>query len=187
MGLLHEIMRFNHKFVASGKYKPYETTKFPTKKLVVLSCMDTRLTDLLPRAMNLTNGDAKVIKNAGAIITHPFGSVMKSILVAIYELEAKEVCVVGHHGCGMETINPKETLAKMRARGIEENVVDILAATGIDLETWLQGFNQVTENIQKSVKIIRNHPLLPKDVPVHGLIIDPRTGKLDLIADGYLA
>jgi carbonic anhydrase len=26
---------------------------------------------------------------------------------------------------------------------------------------------------------------MPKTVPVHGLIIDPQTGKLDLIVDGY--
>ncbi|GAA3334005.1 hypothetical protein GCM10020331_100280 [Ectobacillus funiculus] len=26
---------------------------------------------------------------------------MRSILVAIYELKAEEVCVIGHHGCGM--------------------------------------------------------------------------------------
>lgn len=187
MGRLHDIMRHNQRFVASGEYKPLETSKYPSKKLVILSCMDTRLTDLLPRAMNLKNGDAKVIKNAGAIITHPFGSVMKSILVAVYELEAKEVCVVGHHGCGMETIRPTETLAKMKARGIDDQVVHILAATGIHLESWLKGFDSVADNVKSSVGIIRNHPLLPKDVPVHGLIIDPRTGRLELIDEGYLA
>ncbi len=187
MGLLHEIMHHNKNFVASGKYRPYETSRYPAKKLVVLSCMDTRLTDLLPRAMNLKNGDAKVIKNAGAIITHPFGSVMKSILVAIYELEAKEICVVGHRGCGMETIQPAKILSKMKARGIDDQVVHILSATGIHLESWLKGFDSVADNVTNSVGIIRNHPLLPKDVHVHGLIIDPRTGKLELIDNGYLA
>jgi carbonic anhydrase len=33
--------------------------------------------------------------------------------------------------------------------------------------------------------VIKNHPLLPKDIPVHGLVIDPKTGKLDLIVNGY--
>jgi hypothetical protein len=36
-----------------------------------------------------------------------------------------------------------------------------------------------------SVDIIRNHPLTPQEVPVHGLIIDPNTGLLDLVVDGY--
>ncbi|MCY9444161.1 carbonic anhydrase, partial [Bacillus spizizenii] len=43
---------------------PYKTTKFPSKKLVIVTCMDTRLTELLPQAMGLKNGDAKIVKNA---------------------------------------------------------------------------------------------------------------------------
>jgi carbonic anhydrase len=39
--------------------------------------------------------------------------------------------------------------------------------------------------VRESVATIRNHPLLPKDVVVHGLIIHPETGKLDLLVDGY--
>ena len=57
--------------------------------------------ELLPQAMGFRNGDVKLVKNAGAIVSHPFGSVMRSILLAIYELHAEEVVVVGHTGCGM--------------------------------------------------------------------------------------
>ena len=39
-------------------YEQFRTDIFPDKKLVVLTCMDTRLVELLPRAMNLRNGDA---------------------------------------------------------------------------------------------------------------------------------
>lgn len=79
---LDEILLFNEKFVNNKLYEEYVATKRPEKKLVILSCMDTRLTELLPKAMNIKNGDAKIIKNAGATITHPFGSIVRSILVA---------------------------------------------------------------------------------------------------------
>ncbi len=62
---LEEILAFNREFVANREYEPYRTSKFPNKKLVVLSCMDTRLNDLLPRAMNLKNGDAKIHQERG--------------------------------------------------------------------------------------------------------------------------
>ncbi|MDA8352900.1 MAG: carbonic anhydrase, partial [Firmicutes bacterium] len=52
------------------------------------------------------------------------------------------------------------------------------------LEEWLAGFDSVEESVLQSVDIIRNHPLLPNGVPVHGLVIDPETGKLDLITEG---
>ena len=88
MSVLNEILEFNHQFVENKEYEPFQTTKFPDKGLVIVSCMDTRLTELLPSAMNIKNGDVKVVKSAGAVISHPFGSIMRSILVAIYELKA---------------------------------------------------------------------------------------------------
>lgn len=51
-----------------------------------------------------------------------------------------------------------------------------LQYAGIDLHRWLHGFDSVQESVRSSVEIIRLHPLVPKGVPVHGLIIDPNTG-----------
>ncbi|HZG86957.1 carbonic anhydrase [Paenibacillus sp.] len=185
MTSLQSILEYNREFVEEKKYEEFLTTKFPDKKMVVLTCMDTRLIDLLPRAMNLRNGDAKIIRNAGAIVTQPFGNIMRSILVALYELNAKEVYVVGHHECGMTGLNASNILEKAKASGVAENTVDTLRHSGIDLERWLTGFDNVTQGVMKSVEIIKNHPLLPAGTPVHGLIIHPETGKLDLLVDGY--
>lgn len=185
MHMLEQILDFNESFVRQKAYEKYATTKYPDKKLVILSCMDTRLVELLPRAMNLKNGDAKIIKNAGAIVSHPFGSAMRSILVAIYELKAQEVCVVGHYDCGMSAVHPPTVLQKMHERGISATTTGTLKHAGIDLKRWLKGFDDVAAGVKNSVHIIKNHPLLPHDVPVHGLIIDPETGKLDRVVDGY--
>ncbi|MCI3926928.1 carbonic anhydrase [Paenibacillus sp. TRM 82003] len=185
MSQLSTIMSHNREFVENKEYEQFLTTKFPDKKIVVLTCMDTRLIDLLPRAMNLRNGDAKIIRNAGAIVTQPFGNIMRSILVCLYELDAKEVFVVGHHECGMTGLNADKILKKTAERGVPENTVETLSHAGIDLARWLTGFDDVTQGVLKSVQIIRNHPLLPADTPVHGLIIDPKTGALDLLVDGY--
>ncbi|MDO8226825.1 MULTISPECIES: beta-class carbonic anhydrase [Bacillus] len=182
---LTSILEHNQRFVREKKYEPYKTTKFPSKKLVIVTCMDTRLTELLPQAMGLKNGDAKIVKNAGAIVSHPFGSVMRSILVAIYELQAEEVCIVGHHECGMSGLNATSILEKAKERGVEENCLNLLASAGLDLKTWLTGFHSVEESVSHSVNLIKNHPLLPKKVPVHGLVIHPETGKLDVVINGY--
>ncbi|MCF8566723.1 carbonic anhydrase [Alicyclobacillus tolerans] len=185
MNRLEEILVFNRKFVENREYEQYRTSKFPNKKLVVLSCMDTRLSDLLPRAMNLNNGDAKFIKNAGAVVSHPFGSIMRSILVAVYDLGADEVCVIGHYGCGMNSINPEETIKKITDSGISADVIDTLQFAGVDLNQWLQRIESIPESVRQSVEMIKTHPLLPKSLKVHGLVIDPETGKLDLVVNGY--
>ncbi|MGE5702674.1 MAG: beta-class carbonic anhydrase [Clostridia bacterium] len=185
MKLLTEILRYNEDFVHNKDYEKYQTNKFPNKKLVVLSCMDTRLVELLPQAMNLKNGDFKLIKSAGAVISHPFGSIMRSILVAIYELDATEVLIIGHHDCGMSNIHADKMIENMKERGISKETFSILHHSGIHLEKWLQGFDCVQEAVRGSVDMVKNHPLLPPGISVHGLIIDPHTGKLDLVENGY--
>ncbi|MGF7032590.1 carbonic anhydrase [Paenibacillus mucilaginosus] len=184
MSAIGAIMEHNRAFVQEKRYTAYETTKFPDKKLVILTCMDTRLLELLPQAMGLRNGDAKVIKNAGAVVSHPFGSIMRSILLAIYELKAEEVCVIGHHECGMANLESANVLESAKRYGIPEENIRTLTYAGIDLEGWLTGFKKIEESVANSVNMIRSHPLFPATVPVHGLVIHPSTGQLDLVVDG---
>ena len=184
MSILSDILDHNKRFVENREYEPFRTDVFPDKKLVVLTCMDARLVELLPRAMNLRNGDAKLIKNAGAVVSHPFGSVMRSMLVAVYELGAQEIAVVGHYGCGMTKLSSDRVLKHAAERGVSAETLRTLQHAGIDLQTWLRGFDSPEDGVRQSVSIIRHHPLLPKDLKVHGLMICPETGKLDqLIID----
>lgn len=184
MSRLQSILTFNEEFVSTEAYEPYITDKFSTKKMVIVTCMDSRLVELLPQALNLKNGDAQIIKTAGAVVSHPFGSVMRSIMVAIYSLKASEVLVIGHHDCGMTGLNSASILDKAKERGISDEVFDTLTNAGIKLSRWLTGFDDVQQAVEGSVDLIRRHPVLPSDVHVHGLIIDPKTGKLDLVIDG---
>ncbi|RSL32882.1 carbonic anhydrase [Salibacterium salarium] len=181
MSVMDSILSFNEKFVANKEYEAFETSKFPDKKIVILTCMDTRLIELLPQAMNLKNGDAKILKNAGAMISHPYGSIMRSIIVALYELQADEVAVVGHYGCGMTGLQSDSILEKAEERGVDLTRIDDAAYSGIDVESWLKGFEDVEQNVSHSVDIIRRHPLLPENTPVHGLAISPETGELHVI------
>lgn len=182
---LDKLLEYNKAFVENKEYEKYETSKEPDKKIVILSCMDTRLTDLLPKSMNLKNGDAKIIKNAGATIMHPFGSIMRSIIVAIYEFEVDEVLIIGHHGCGMCNLDTEVLLDKILARDISEDTINTLSNSGINVSKFLHGFESVEESIEDSVNVVKNHPLIPKDIIVHGLVISPETGKMDIVVDGY--
>lgn len=181
---LEEMLNYNKKFVADKKYEAYETDRFPNKRMVVFTCMESRLVELLPRALNIQNGDVKMLKNAGAIIRKPFDSIMKSILVAVYDLKASTVMVIGHHDCGMSKVDTTVLRNKMTENPDNKKVLQTLEYAGIDFHDEFHGFDTVEESISQSVQIIRNHPLLPKHIKVHGLVIDPLTGKVDVIAKG---
>ena len=177
--MIDEILEHNRKFVESKDYLHYETSKYPDKKIAIVTCMDTRLVTLLPAALGLRNGDVKMIKNAGGVITNPFDSTMRSLLVAVYELGVNEIMVIGHTGCGVQGMDAREMLHLMRERGIDEEHISLMRHCGIDLDTWLHGFNETPEAIAETVDLRRNHPLMPKDVRTAGYIMDSTTGQLN--------
>ncbi|GAB2671859.1 beta-class carbonic anhydrase [Paenibacillus thermoaerophilus] len=185
MSIVPSLLEFNRKFVEEKQYEAYMTDKYPDKKVAVLTCMDTRLVELLPKALGFKNGDAKFIKNAGGILTQPFGSAMRSILVAVYELGAREVLVIGHHGCGMTNLDAGGMVRKFAEHGIDPLAIETLENAGIRMEKFLRGFGSAEEGVMHSVRMIRKHPLFPKAVPVSGFVIDPVTGALEVIVEDY--
>ena len=176
--MIQEILKFNEEFVKNKGYEPYATSKYPDKKIAIVTCMDTRLVTLLPAALGIKNGDVKMIKNAGGVINNPFDSTMRSLLVGVYELGVNEIMVIGHTECGVQGMKSEEMLHIMKKRGIPEENITLMKHCGIDLDKWLEGFEETPKAVKESVELIRNHPLMAKDVKVAGYIMDSYTGKL---------
>ncbi|MDE5969707.1 MAG: carbonic anhydrase [Muribaculaceae bacterium] len=179
--MIDEILKYNREFVEKGEYRQYATSKYPDKRIAIVTCMDTRLIHLLPAALGLKNGDVKMIKNAGGTITNPFDSTMRSLLVAIYELGVNEVMVIGHTGCGVQGMDAEEMLELMRKRGVDDEHISLMRHCGIDLNSWLHGFTDTDDAVRETVDLITNHPLMARDVRVAGYIIDSETGLLSPI------
>lgn len=175
MSNIDKVLSFNREYVASKGYEKHITDKFPDKKLAVLSCMDTRLSILLQEALGLKNGDAKIIKNAGAVIPSPWDSAMRSLIVAVYELGVTEIMVVAHTTCGACHMSFAHFKEEMLSRGIPEAS---LQRTDIDLDAWLEGFHDTEKSVRNTVDTIVHHPLIPSDITVRGFIIDSATGEL---------
>lgn len=173
-----KMLEYNNIFVEHELYKKYTTTKYPDRKIAILACMDTRMTELLPAALGLKNGDVKLIKTAGGRVMHPYGSVIYSLLVAIYEMGVDTVMVIGHDDCGGSLLDGRKMIKGMRERGIPQDVIDHVDANHKNLEEWLTGFGDVCRSVRDTVDEIRQHPLVPADVEVLGFVMNPETGKL---------
>lgn len=173
--VISDIMEHNKQFVAHKDYEKFATSNLPDKNMVIVSCMDTRLTTLLPEALGLKNGDVKMIKNAGGTVLSPVGSAMRSILVALYAFNVTNVVIIGHEKCGMARVDNSYLIDKMKERGITQETVDNL---DVDVLSWLAGFDSLEESVLSSVSIVKEHPLVAQDVNVFGLIINPETGEL---------
>ena len=172
--MLSEILNFNREFVARKDYLPYQTTKYPDRKLAILTCMDTRLTHLLPAALGLRNGEVKMIKNAGGVV--------RSLLVAVLELGVEEILVIGHTDCGVCGMRPEVIRQHLLARGIAPEILSEIDEAGeVNLDAWFTGFSGEEQAVRDSVAMLRAHPLMPRDVVIHGLIIDSFTGALRVL------
>ncbi|MGQ0506281.1 MAG: beta-class carbonic anhydrase [Myxococcaceae bacterium] len=172
MAFLDDVLGHNARWV-EARNRPL--SKVPQKKVVIFTCMDTRLVDFLEQAMGLGRGDAQVIKNAGNTWVDPGGGVIRSLVVAIYALGCEEVFVIGHTDCGMAQIDEAALKKRMSERGVQPEAISSLQP---DLHSWLGAFSNPKDNVQRVVELIRTNPLLPRDLPVAGLMFDPVSGQL---------
>jgi len=97
----------------------------------------------------------------------------------------REVAVIGHTQCGLSHANPIVLIASMQALGVDPD--KLMREEGVGdaqgLVNWLGAFNDVHVNVREVVNVIRNSPFVPK-IPVHGLVIDIETGKLEMVNRG---
>lgn len=161
----------NRRFLESGRVP--DAPKVPRKGTAIITCMDARLTRLLPEVLGFDDGDVAVIRNAGGVVRDQRGETMRSVLVAIYELNVRDVVVIAHTDCGARCVTPEGMRDRMLDRGIPEPVVD-----GMDLGSWMDGLADAEEEVRRTVDTIRGHPLVPTDVRVHGMLLDTATGRV---------
>lgn len=175
--LLDEILESNNEFVE--EFDEINLSHMPQKKLAIVTCMDTRLTDgFLEQAMGVKRGDAKIIKNAGNNVLDR--DVIRSVAASIFSLGAEEVMLVGHRDCGMAGADTEKLKNTMEKRGIATEEI-----AKIDLKEWIGAIDSEESNVIEGVKKLKDSQFIPDDVPIHGLIIDPISGKLDLLVNGY--
>lgn len=159
----------------------------PRKNLAVVTCMDCRLVQMFEQALGLERGDVLELRTAGATISEPerpgaASDLIRSLAGGIYLLGVREVVVVGHTQCGLAHANPTALVASMQALGVDpQQLIEQQKLGDIQgLVRWLGAFNDVHVNVREVVNVIRNSPYLPK-LPVHGLVIDINTGKLEIV------
>ena len=186
MAILDDLLKANETFCENPPVdytqEDVKSSKLPQKQLAIITCMDTRLVNFLEPALGIARGEAKVIKTAGNGVTGVFDGTIRSLLVCIYELGIKEIIVIGHHECGMAKTTSEGLTKAMLSRGVAPEAIHMIRK---ELKEWADEFQHPEQNVEDTVDQIRMNPLIPKDVPVHGLIFHPRSGKVDTIINGY--
>ena len=186
--VIDEILAYNEQFL---RQQPLPIIGHaPRKHMAVVTCMDCRLVKMFEQALGLERGDVLELRTAGATIPVPErdgggGDLIRSLAGGIYLLGVREVAVIGHTNCGLAHANPDVLVASMQALGVDpDHLIEQEGLGNIQgLTRWLGAFQDVHVNVPEVVNVIRNSPYLPR-IPVHGLVIDIETGKLQMVDRG---
>lgn len=182
MSLLNELLAANKAFLEANQNLP-KLYKGPTRYFALVTCMDARLVEFAEQCLGIKRGDANVIKAAGnGVWSSDLSDIIVSLLVSIYELGSKEIILMGHECCGMTHATTDALAEEMLKRGIKQEDIDRLKPS---LSKWIDDFKDPVDNVKKSVATLRQNPLIPKDIPIHGLLIHPDTGIVTTIVNGY--
>lgn len=152
----------------------------PGRHFAILTCMDARLDPA--KYAGLAEGDAHVIRNAGGRASD---DAIRSLIISYKLLGTKEWFVIHHTNCGMETFTD-EVMRGLLASSLNTASIDASGwhdtgegpgSTEGNYIDWLT-FSDNARSVIEDVERIRNHPLVPDDIPVYGYIYDVKTGKL---------
>lgn len=160
MSIYQQLLEANKDYSASFDRSKLATV--PAKKLAIVVCMDARLT--VEDFLGLRTGDAHIIRNAGGIVTE---DALRSLVISYKLLGTREVLVINHTDCGMLTFKD-EDLRQQLAQD-----------TGVDTSDFeFHAFEDLEANVQAQVQKIKDSPLVPDDISVHGLIFQVEDGRL---------
>jgi carbonic anhydrase len=157
----------------------------PARRFAVLTCMDARVDPA--KLAGFSEGDAHVIRNAGGRASD---DAIRSLVISYKLLGTKEFFVIHHTDCGMVLFD-REIMSGLLAKSLEQAVIDENgwrdvgqgpgSPEGAKID-WLT-FTDDRQAVIDDVKKVRNHPLVPKSIPVYGYLYDVRTGKLEEITE----
>ena len=152
----------------------------PGRRFAILTCMDARLDPA--KYAGLSEGDAHVIRNAGGRASD---DAIRSLVISYKLLGTREWFVIHHTNCGMELFTDdimRGLLSNsLQTATIDENGWRNVQENGGSDEAKFIPFltiNNLAESVTEDVARIKNHPLVPKDIPIYGYIYDVKTGKL---------
>jgi len=133
----------------------------PARKVAVVTCMDARIDPY--GLLGLREGDAHVIRNAGAVVTD---DVIRSLSISQRKLGTDEVVLIQHTGCGLLAFTDEEYAAELESKA------------GGRPQWSAHAFSDLEQSVRDGVERIRSSPFVPSTGTVRGLVYEVETGRV---------
>jgi carbonic anhydrase len=156
MDTIDELLANNRAFAGSLPAQHLDVR--PSRRLAIVTCMDSRL-DVFA-ALGLRDGEAHILRNAGGVITD---DVIRSLAVSQRRLGTREVMLMHHNDCGMQTLSDDGFRAELQA------------ATGIAPAFAIESFSDLDADVRQSILRVRRSDFLQHRDRVRGFVYDVDT------------
>src|SRR5436190_10281234 len=178
--LFEAMIEANHRALAGDSQAGLHPSEYEDElPLVALSCIDVRLNALLPQALGVPPEQFIWLRNAGNIITGPTSSTMRSLALACAVKGGQEIVVIGHTDCQVGKTTTMQLIDRLKALGVERHMLPD------NLTEFFGMFGSERQNVIKAAGYARQSPLIGPKVPVHGLLLDISSGKVEWLVNGY--
>ena len=182
MRLFEAIIDANHRAVAGDAEAGLHPADFADElPVIALTCIDPRLNAFFPNALALPAEQFIWLRNAGNIIFDPMSSMTRTLALACAVKGGREIAIIGHTDCQIRKTTAMQLLDKFKELGVDRHQLPD------DLNEFFGLFSSERQNVIKGCDIVRHSPLIGPKIPVHGLLLDIETGKLDWLVNGYEA
>lgn len=180
MRLFEAILDLNHRAVAGDASDGLHPVEFADAlPVIALTCVDPRLNAFFPNALALPVEEFIWLRNAGNNITGPLSSTMRSLALACAVKGGREIAIIGHTDCQVAKTTTGVLLEKLSALGVAR------ARLPDNISEFFGTFGSERQNVIRACDFARHSPLIGPKIPVHGLMLDIETGKLDWVVNGY--
>ena len=150
------------------------------KQLLVIACMDERIP--VEEALGITLGDAQVFRNAGGKVTD---DVIRSAALTTNFFETTEIIVVNHTDCGMMSASDDAVVEGLEAAAggdlddiaLDPALPELTIGDGSFAE-WVRMTDDIDETCQSQIEYLREHPMIPESVTVHGYVYEVESNAL---------
>jgi carbonic anhydrase len=180
MRLFEAIVDANHQARTRDKSAGLHSDEFrDSLPLVALTCIDARLNRFFPDVLGIREEDFIWLRNAGNIIFDPMSSMTRTLALACAVKGGREIAIIGHSDCRVRSTSVSDLIERFRSLGIDRSQLPD------NLVEFFGLFASEHQNVINAVTFVRQSPLIGPRIPVHGLLVDVQTGRLDWVVNGY--
>lgn len=174
------IVAWNQRVTGGAAPTSWPADEFPDAfPIIALTCIDVRLNAHFPNVLGVRPEQFIWLRNAGNVITGTESSTMRSLALACAIKGGREIAIIGHSDCGVRKASATEIIDRFRALGVPREKLPA------DLVAFFGTFASERQNVIRGVEFTRQSPFIGPRVPVHGLLIDTHTGRLEWVVNGY--